>query len=603
MTKAQRSPLGHLLLVVALGALAYSNTFQAPFELDDLESIAQNPAIRALANFLPGGPGIAFQPRRWVGYLTFALNYRLGGLDLAGFHLFNLSVHLGAALLVYALVRLTFRTPQLSGSRLAPRAGAAALLAALFFALHPVQTQAVTYIAQRLTSLATFLYLLALVLYAAARLRQEGGGSAGKARLLLTGSVVSGLLAMQTKEIAFTLPLVAALYEASFFRGALRRRMSALLPLLLTLPVVPLGVLLRGGGSVTETAARFGAPGLAQTDLSRLHYLLTQFRAVVTYLRLLVLPVNQNLDYDAPLYTTFFAAPVFFSFLVLVALFSLGVFLQRRSAPSELGGSSLGRDPALRVASFGIFWFFATLSVESSVLPIVDLVVEHRVYLPSVGLAAAAAVGILLLSERTSSLFGGRLPLFASALALGTLAVATYQRNQVWGDSIRLWEDTAAKSPGKARPWYNLGTYLTDGGRPSEAIPALNRALSLAPQNADAWHNLGRAYLMTGRGDEAVRAMTVAVRLKPDLDNAAVNLSAALINTGRHAEAVPLLESVRQRTPDWPEVRLNLGLAYLGSGNLPGALQELAVLQRLAPALAPGLARRIQRAGEAFQGR
>ncbi|MHB8709188.1 MAG: hypothetical protein ACYC9I_09960, partial [Desulfuromonadales bacterium] len=258
--KALQHPFTHILLIVGLGILAYSNSFGVPFVLDDLESIVQNEAIRSLGNFLPGGAGLDFHFRRWVAYFSFALNYRFGGLGVTGYHLVNLVVHLGTAALVYALVRLTFRTPVLAGSRLSPQAGIVALLAALFFVVHPVQTQAVTYIVQRLTSLCTFFYLLSLVLYAWGRLRMEeslGRDTTGNGTgqppvpsprsplfwLPFAGSLLAAVLAMFTKEIAFTLPLAALLFEFSFFRGEHRKRLLLLLPLLLTLAIIPMLVL------------------------------------------------------------------------------------------------------------------------------------------------------------------------------------------------------------------------------------------------------------------------------------------------------------------------------------------------------------------------
>jgi len=175
-----KKPLVAVFLVLSCGVLAYSNSFRVPFVFDDLPSIVDNPVIRSLDNFLASTSGYENHERRFVGYLTFALNYRLGGLDVTGYHAFNLVVHLANALLLYALVRLAFRTPHLAGSRLAPRAGTVALLCGLLFVVHPVQTQAVTYVVQRLTSLATLFYLLAMVLYAVGRLKarkvSDGGG-------------------------------------------------------------------------------------------------------------------------------------------------------------------------------------------------------------------------------------------------------------------------------------------------------------------------------------------------------------------------------------------------------------------------------------------
>ena len=598
--KLLQHPLTHVLTILLVGVLAYSNSFRAPFVFDDLESIPGNEVIRDLGNFLPGGPGYDFLFRRWIGYFTFALNYRFGGLDVTGYHLFNLAVHLCNASLVLLLVRLTFRTPFLAGSRIGRHSGTAGLLAALFFVAHPVQTQAVTYIFQRMASLCTLFYLLALALYVAARVdqespRQEGGDRKGpvaggwRPLLLLAASVTAAVLAMQTKEIAFTLPLAALLYEFCFFRGGWRRRSLVLLPLLLTLAIIPLMVLAEGQVSADLTLLS------TRTHIPRSHYVLTQLPVLATYLRLLVLPVGQNLDYDYPVYTTFFTPPVFLAFLLAAAIGALAGILFHATCGPRVGSRSTA-DPAVRFISFGLIWFFLTLTVEAGVVPLADVIYEHRLYLPSVGLAAALATAVVLLSQRTTRLLGGRLPLFAAAAVIVALTVATWQRNHIWQSEVRLWEDVTHKSPRKARPWYNLGTYLTDGGRPVEAIPALLRAVTLDPQYAAAWHNLGRAYLMTGRNGEALPALRTAVRLNPEMDNAAVNLSGALINARLPWEAVPVLESVRRRSPDWPEARFNLGLAYLGIGNREAARSELAALRRIASPLAAALAREIGRA-------
>lgn len=610
-------PLAHLSLILLLGTLAYSNTFGGPFVLDDLESIVRNETIRGLGNFLPGGSGLDFHFRRWVAYFSFAVNYRLGGLSVTGYHLVNLVVHLGTAALVYALVRLTFRTPVLADSRLAPQAGSVALLATLFFVVHPVQTQAVTYIVQRLTSLCTLFYLLSLVLYARGRLRHEEsvhGSRITKTLHLFAASVLAAVLAMFTKEIAFTLPLTALLFEFSFFRGDPRKRLLLLLPLLLTLAIIPILVL-----SGQELSAE-GTLRQTRVDIPRLHYLLTQLPVIATYLRLLILPVNQNLDYDYPIYTTFFTPPVFLSFLPLAGLFTWALYLfwrtratrsfapdhgsritDRDGNPSPLTphSSRLADDPSVRMIAFGLCWFFLTLSVESSFVPLPDLIFEHRLYLPMAGIAAAAAVMILILVQRTSALLAGRLPLIAAAVIILALTGATWQRNRVWRSEVSLWADVTRKSPGKARPWYNLGTHLTDSGRPAEAIPPLMRAVSIDPQFADAWHNLGRAYLLTNHVAEALPSLRAAVRLDPEMDNAAVNLAAALIHHGLYAEAIPLLERVCQRIPAWAEARFNLGLAYAGVGNFRAAQRELTLLSRLSPSQARSLAKLIDQAARA----
>jgi cytochrome c-type biogenesis protein CcmH/NrfG len=592
-------PFSHLLLIMLIGFLAYANTFGVPFVLDDLESINRNEVIRDLGNFLPGGPGYDFLMRRWFGYFTFALNYHFGGLNVAGYHLFNLAVHICTALLVYALVRLTFRTPFLADCKVAPQAAATALLAALFFVAHPVQTQAVTYTVQRLTSLCTLLYLLALVLYVAARLRSEvhrqeserGRQTPGSWRmpLLLAASAVSTVLAMFTKEIAFTLPMAALLYEICFFRGTWQQRAMLLLPLLLTMSLIPILVL-----SDENLPATGGLPQ-AGADISRLDYLFTQFRVLVTYLRLLVLPINQNLDYDYPVFSSFFTPAVFLSFVALAAILGFAFYLSGFRIKSACIASFVR--PELRLIAFGIFWFFLTLAVESSLIPIADVIFEHRLYLPSIGVAVAMATAIILAREKTISFFGGKMPMIAAAVIIIALTLATWQRNQVWQNEVSLWGDVARKSPGKHRPWFNLGTHLmTDSGQPEEAIPALLNAVARDPGHAESWHNLGSSYLMTARPGEAIMPLRTAVRLKPDMTDAAVNLAVALIHNGNPLEAIPILEDVKQRLPQWPVAHINLGIAYVSIGKLDDARRELAILNQIAPQLAPSLAEKIKQA-------
>ena len=249
-----------ILLIVVIGIVAYANSFQAPFAMDDNWTIVDNPVIRSLDNFYANPKGYRFLPNRYVATLSLALNYKYGGLDVTGYHIVNLVIHLLSALLVYTLLRLTFRTPYFkaqvesdSGSGLGSTSTWFSslssppfflpLFAALLFVVHPVQTQAVTYIVQRMTSLAAMFYLLSCVLYVLARLSMESTVNkqqdhGGKTRSILSltsfaskacyliGSVAAAVLAMKTKEIAFTLPFAVLLYEVCFFRGALAKEFA-----------------------------------------------------------------------------------------------------------------------------------------------------------------------------------------------------------------------------------------------------------------------------------------------------------------------------------------------------------------------------------------
>jgi len=356
--------LAVLLLLSLLAALIYSNTFSIPFHFDDADNIVQNPQIKDLTNFFD------LSGSRYVGFLSFALNYSVGGLQVFEYHLVNLIIHIANGFLVYSLVLLLFKAESQHSSLTTHDSPLTtvpwiALGAAMLFVAHPIQTQAVTYIVQRFASLVTLFYLLTVFCYLKWRL----ASSETRSRYLwYGGALLSTVLAMKTKENSFTLPFMILSVEAIFFRSSTRKRWLALLPFLLTLPIIPLS----HPGAMGEGEAGF-AQGTA--EISRSDYLFTQFRVIVTYLRLLFLPIGQNLDYDYPIYHSILEPAVLFSFLFLLLIFVVSLFVIFYSRLTT-------QDSQLRLMGFGMVWFFLTLSIESSIIPIKDVIFEHRLYLP-----------------------------------------------------------------------------------------------------------------------------------------------------------------------------------------------------------------------------
>ena len=561
-----RSPVIHLLLIVIAGCVAYVGTLHFPFVFDDRTSIVENLSIRDMGDFLAGA--WHDQPRRVFGYLTFALNYRFGGLDVTGYHLTNLVIHLLAASLVYWLCLLTFRTPGAGKSRLASAASLVALFAALFFVLHPVQTQAVTYVTQRLASLAGLFFLLAMVLWVRAVQGEEPGSRSG-ARYCYAGAAgLAALAAILTKETAATLPLAAFLYGRLFFPASPRAMLRRLAPLIvgIMVPLVAwLATALPGKSSGDLLAlARGGA------EVGRLDYLLTQPPVIVTYLRLILLPVWQNIDHDFPVFHSL-SLPVLGSLLVLLALVAI--------AHGGAGIASRGGDQGWRVIAFGIGWFFIALLVESSIIPIDDVLVEHRLYLPLAGfsLAAATTAGYLVASMGSARGVALGLLLF---LVLGTL---TWRRNQLWSSPVELWRDAVTKSPGKARPHYNLGTSLNDAGVPAAALASLERAVALQPEHADAWHNLGVAHAALGEFAAAIAAYRSALALDSQMWRAQSGLGVALMNIGELEEAIAAYREAVRLAPDSAQARNNLGAACGIMGKRGEAVVHLEEAVRLAP--------------------
>lgn len=530
-----RRPLVHYILIVLLAVCIYSNTLSNGFVFDDLPYIVENPAIKDFSYFTDpsriekiGQYDIReFFQTRVVGFFTFALNYKIHGLDPRGYHLFNVVVHAANSLLVYFLIVL------LSNGK----HRMAALSIALLFAAHPIQTQAVAYISQRLASLCAMFYLLAVLLYVKSRLAE---GRWKYAFYVL--SVMSTVLAMKTKEIAFTIPLAMAMIEMMFLKGRLKERALSLTPLGLTMLIIPLTLISRMSGEAFTMAAK--------GKITSGDYLITEFRVIVTYMRLMILPINQNNDYDYPVYKTMAEPAILLSMLLIFAVIGFAVWLFIRSKRED--------NPDYRFISFGIFWFFLTLSVESSFIPIVDVIFEHRLYLPSAGFIAAVVFGARIGLSKIKH--GQTVAAAAMVLIVIVFGFMAYSRNKVWQSELSLWSDAVMKSPNKARPHYNLGWALKMEKRIDEAEREFGRSLDINPNHSESLNNLANITLMKG---DIVSAKQYYIRaIESDKDNieAIYNLAKLYEWLGENDKAVMLyMEFIKNVKPPYeslvPEVR------------------------------------------------
>ncbi len=598
-----KKPLVHILIIVITVFLAYSNTFQVPFYADDTSNIVYNPAIKDIRYitdpswidskdntdyFLDSEWLKPIFKRRIIGYLTFAMNYALDGLNVRGYHLVNILIHAANAVLLYWIIILTFRTPYfLFGATQgrSPSAGSRDLIAlftALFFAAHPIQTQAVTYIVQRFASLATLFFLLALWMYIQFRLSGLESGAASRPfssraslkRYTAYGiSLASVVLAIKTKEFGMLLPLVITLYEIMFFEGTFKKRIEYLVPFGLTMVILPITLLstydfLPGALGINNLDLAAYASG-AYGGISRTDYLFTQFRVIVTYIRLLFLPIDQALNYDYPIYHSFFEPQVAISFLFLLSILSCGLYLYRRSRAEET------RDRHLyRLGSFGIFWFFLTLSGESSIIPILHVIFEHRVYLPSVGFFIALSSIVALASTRWNDKTGVLKNILVTVLALLVIALsaATFSRNVVWQSVTVLYEDELRKSLGKS-----------EMGRLEKAIHEYEFAIRRNSNDSDSHNNLGIAYAKMRRDEEAIKEFTTALTIRPKSAEILNNLGNTYFMMQYWKEAVNKYQASLKLDSNSVETHYNLGNAYAALGRREEAMAEYRTALRLKP--------------------
>lgn len=547
------------LLIIAVTALSYSNSFFSPFVFDDDAYIVKNPWIFDLSNFWrPNGT-------RYFSYLSFAINYHFGALNVFGYHLVNFMVHALNAVLVYLLISLTLETSRIKPLLENGSARFAALFPALIFAAHPVQTQAVTYITQRFTSLAVLFYLLSLVFFVRWRL-SGGSGTPFRAFLYLTALIFAAISQM-TKEISFTLPVIIVLYDLIFFEKEKISRKYYLIPFFLCFLIIPINLfLIENNIGIAEQVRKMQTEELEM--LSSQTYLLTQFRVIVTYMRLLVLPVNQNLDYEYPLLHSITEPQALLSLIFILAIIGTAIYLLRRSYRTNNG--------YLTVAAFGIFWFFITLSIESSIIPIKDVIFEQRLYLPSIGLLASLCFLYFNFAETARKRFAlkNRHIIAPLAVAVISLGIVTFLRNSVWESKLSLTTDIAKKSPNKARSHTNLGIAYAEGGQTGEAISEFKEALRLEPGQPLILINLAVLYHRQGNIAESIMEFKKTLNLDQDNKEAHNYLGKIYMQSGQIDEAIQEFKEVSRIDPGDPENHNNLGVAYHQKGLTDEAIKE-----------------------------
>jgi tetratricopeptide (TPR) repeat protein len=565
---------GRALLLVTLVAgiyLAYSPALDGEMQFDDLRSIAGNPAIRDLAHvgwlrfdYLVGAS------RPFVD-LTLALNYRTSALAVRPYHLVNLGIHLAVVLALIAfalgiLRRLSWPAPFTT-----------ALLMAALFGLHPLQSQAVAYICQRAEALAALLYLMAMLL----ALRAIGSRGA-RAAVSYAGALVCVLLGWETKPTLATFPAALLLCGVAFPAAARagKRQILASLPFW-AVTIVFSSRLLWG---VSGTAhAGFDLPKL-NAGLSTGGYLLTQSRVILTYLRLLFWPTGQNVDWDFAPSHSIFEPRTALALLAVAAILLTAAWLWRwsaRAAPSDVRSLA-------RLSAFGLLWFFIVLAPTSSVVPVGEVIEEHRVYLSSFGiLLPAAAAGVLAAARLVK---GPNSQLAAAALALAVcvaLGVALHRRAQVWGSAISLWSDAAAKSPRKARPHMNLGYALTPID-PARAVDEYRLALRLGANDPtinfdELKQDLAGALLRLHRYDEGTAILKELIATAPPTPQLETNLAIAYLETGKLDEARATAERVAARFPSYAPARHTLGQLAFARGDYAESKRDFAQALALDP--------------------
>ena len=544
--------------ILALATFAaYYNSLHAAFVLDDHLWVEDNPNIRQLwpltPLLAPTDPG-NFGGRPVIS-ATLALNYALGGTDPRGYHAFNLVIHILAVLTLFGVIRRTLLLPTVE-PRFGKVATPLAFAAALLWAVHPLQTQAVTYMIQRTESLVGLFYLLTL--YCVIR----GATAARAGRSWYAAAAAACILGMATKEVMVTAPVVILLYDRTFLSGTFRRAIRERWGLYLIF-AASWGIV---AGLLIQTNLRGNTAGFGLKGFTWHSYLLTQSGVLLHYLRLTFWPTGQCLDYGWP--AAHSAAEIILPGLVIVGLLALTVWaLVKRPALGFLGA-----------------WFFIILAPTSSFVPIKDAAFEHRMYL---SLAAISVLVVLagwtlwlrMMPQRSgrgaddpNPRWAGPLALLAAVgLALGWAAA---RRNDVYRSDMVMMQDAIGGSPYSARAMTNLAYELVQSGKPAEAIPYYQRALEIDPNSIHTIFNYAQALDQLGKFDLAVEQYKKWIELDPKNSDAYYNLGLTLHHQGKTDEAIEQFRRALEINPKNAMAHDDLGIALYEQKHIEEAMAE-----------------------------
>ena len=538
-----QSTLFAFLLLFLLVFCVYSNTFNASWHMDDYPNIVENPKLhppdlnpQSLYQSFFARPGRPDKLHRPAACLTLALNWYWGGGDVSGYHLVNIAIHLLTAMFLYLTIFKLFDSPNLK-DKYQRYSYSISLLATLFWVLNPIQTQAVTYIVQRMAAMAAMFYILSIYFYANARTNN----SRLKRLFNYFGCGLSFVLALASKENAAILPLSIILVEFIFFQDLSRSRTRNAF----------VGIIAGSAVIIFLAAGIFffhGKPFLFLSYGSRafspLQRLLTEPAIVIFYLSQILYPVPTRLsiEHDVTISTSLWHPwTTLPSILLVLVLIGFGL-------------SQMKKRPIL---SFAILFFFLNHIIESTIIGL-ELVFEHRNYLPSLFLFLPVAVGFIKLLDyyrQRKPAMHLTILTFIILLLIG-MGSATYIRNLAWANERSLWEDAMQKAPGRARPVYNLAKHhFKPTGQLDEALKLYEKTLSLNSANPEhtralTFNGMANVYHLKKQYKKVVELLQRSLSAYPEFEIAEYNLVLALAKMRKWAQATETVSLLLSKHPD-----------------------------------------------------
>ena len=551
---------GITFLISIVVLLAYYNSFSSPFIYDDDFVIGANPTITSLWPMglfqnIPEGVNsgtlhVIFS--RPITNWTFALNYALGGMDPFGYHVFNVLMHISSSLLIFGIVRRTLLSKSL-GAQWGNSAALLALAIALLWGVHPIQTNAIDYITQRLESLADFFYLSAL--YCLIKSDESKHST-----LWLSISVLAAFLGMGSKETMVTAPAILLLYDRTFlsgsFKEALTKRSWFYFGLLLSIGFL---IALLMSGHSTSGSLSINTRGAGPNTLA---YASTQLGVVLHYLRLTIWPTPLVLDNHWPVANTLNA--ILWPGLAVAVMLGLTLWGFIRNHPWAFIG----------------LWFFIILSPSSSFVPIMDEYVnEYRMYLPVLAPITLIVIWLYfflkMIPEKVISLRRiNQIFMLAIIVATVSLSIATHNRNSDYQNEITMWKGNVENTPNNPRAHSNLGHALAQNGQLQEAIFEYQRGIAGYEYDSQIHNNLGLVFERNNQFNEAKTEFRKAIQINPGYGDAHANLGLVLARNNNIDEATIELKKAVELNPNNTEAHKNLGVIYYQHNKTELAISE-----------------------------
>lgn len=502
------TPIWVVLLVLFLATLvAYWNSFDSSFVFDDQSTIQRNIAVRS------GSLNWNVFSTRALLFLTFTLNYKMGGLNVWGYHFANFLLHVANGGLVFLLGQHLLRKRRY------------AMLATAIFLLHPVQTESVTYISSRSELLSTLFYLAGLLVFVRWPEKQVG---------LLCSLVIAVLyfLGLTSKEPVVTLPATILLYDFLFRSDATLRMFRERWKFYGTFAIAtPLAIYFLVTRILRDTIG-----SQLTGNLPAWHYFLTEIRVIARYLQILFVPVGLNLDYDFRPSVSPAEPVVIVSLILLVALVLLGWKL-RKVQP---------------VMAFSILWFFITLSPTSSFVSINDVIFEHRLYLPLAGACFAFPLLVnFVYAKVREKQEAERGTVVVCTVLLAACIVGTYQRNKVWATNVSLWADVVDKSPQKYRPRMHLANAYQQEQRYPDALREFEISTKLSASLPEeervqvrqmAGTSMAVLLIQMGQFDDAIAVASPLWKEFPGLPGIGASLAAVALQRRQPQQAIAFID-------------------------------------------------------------